>query len=50
MIQYLSPTGQFLLAVAVFREPFGAAHAATFALIWAALALLTWDLKRRRPG
>ncbi|MEW6336920.1 MAG: EamA family transporter RarD [Acidobacteriota bacterium] len=50
MIQYLSPTGQFLLAVAVFREPFGAAHAVTFPLIWAALALLTWDLKRRRPG
>jgi chloramphenicol-sensitive protein RarD len=46
-LQYLSPSLQFLLAVLVFREPFTAAHAATFACIWAALALLTWDLRRR---
>jgi chloramphenicol-sensitive protein RarD len=46
-LQYLSPSLQFLLAVLVFREPFTPAHAATFACIWAALALLTWDLRRR---
>ena len=46
-LQYLSPSLQFLLAVLVFREPFTPAHAATFAFIWAALAILTWDLRRR---
>jgi chloramphenicol-sensitive protein RarD len=46
-LQYLSPSIQFLLAVLVFREPFTAAHAATFACIWAALGILTWDLRRR---
>jgi len=47
LLQYLSPSLQFLLAVLVFREPFTSAHAATFACIWAALAVLTWDLRRR---
>ena len=47
LLQYLSPSIQFLLAVLVFREPFTSAHAATFACIWAALAVLTWDLRRR---
>jgi chloramphenicol-sensitive protein RarD len=47
LLQYLSPSLQFLLAVLVFREPFTTAHAATFACIWAALAILTWDLRRR---
>jgi chloramphenicol-sensitive protein RarD len=46
-LQYISPTCQFLLAVFLYREPFTAAHAATFACIWAALALLMWDLKVR---
>jgi chloramphenicol-sensitive protein RarD len=47
LLQYLSPSIQFLLALLVFREPFTSAHAATFACIWAALAVLTWDLRRR---
>jgi chloramphenicol-sensitive protein RarD len=47
LLQYVSPSLQFLLAVLVFREPFTPAHAATFACIWAALAILTWDLRRR---
>jgi chloramphenicol-sensitive protein RarD len=46
-LQYLSPSLQFLLAVLVFREPFTPAHAAAFAFIWTALAILTWDLRRR---
>jgi chloramphenicol-sensitive protein RarD len=46
-LQYLSPSLQFLLAVFVFREPFTAVHAVTFTFIWAALAILTWDLRRR---
>ena len=48
-IQYLSPSLQFLLAVLLYGEPFTAAHAVSFACIWAALALLTWDLRRRLP-
>jgi len=47
MIQYISPSCQFLLAVLLYREPFTTTHAAAFSCIWAALALLTWDLRRR---
>jgi chloramphenicol-sensitive protein RarD len=52
LVQYVSPTLQFLLAVLVFGEPFTAAHVVTFACIWAALALLALDLRRhlRGPG
>ncbi|QFS82965.1 EamA-like transporter family protein [Roseivivax sp. THAF40] len=55
LIQYLNPTLQFLVAVAIFREPFGAAHAVSFALIWAALAIystavLRDDRKRRKAS
>jgi chloramphenicol-sensitive protein RarD len=46
-IQYLSPSLQFLLAVLLYGEPFTPAHALTFACIWTALALLTWDARRR---
>jgi len=48
LIQYLAPTGQFLLGVLLYRETFTLAHAATFSCIWAALALLAWDLRGRR--
>ena len=47
LLQYLSPSLQFLLAVLVFREPFTTTHAAAFACIWTALGILTWDLRRR---
>ena len=47
LIQYLSPSIQFVLAVGLYREPFTAAHAVTFACIWAALGLLGLDLRRR---
>jgi chloramphenicol-sensitive protein RarD len=47
LVQYVAPTGQFLLGVALYREPFTRAHAAAFALIWASLALYTWDALRR---
>jgi chloramphenicol-sensitive protein RarD len=43
ILQYLTPTLQFLLAVALYHEPFGSAHAIAFGFIWAALALYTWD-------
>jgi chloramphenicol-sensitive protein RarD len=47
LIQYLAPTIQFLLAVLVYREPFSTTHLAAFAVIWAGLAVFTWDLRRR---
>ena len=49
LVQYIAPTGQFLLGVALYREPFTRAHAAAFGLIWASLALYTWDALARRP-
>jgi chloramphenicol-sensitive protein RarD len=47
LVQYLTPTSQFLLGVLLYREPFGPAHAAAFACIWASLALYTWDVYSR---
>ena len=34
----------FLIAVFVFKEPFGWEKLAAFALIWTALAIYTWSL------
>lgn len=45
-LQYLCPTVQFLLAVALYHEPFTPAHAVTFSLIWLALAIYTVDSYR----
>lgn len=42
-LQYISPTLQFLLAVAVFGEPLTATHMVCFAAIWGALALVAFD-------
>jgi chloramphenicol-sensitive protein RarD len=39
LLQYISPTIQFLLAVAVFNEPFGQERLVAFAIIWCAIAL-----------
>lgn len=50
VVQYLAPTGQFLLAVLAFGEPFGRAQAFAFGCIWTALGLYTWDaLATARP-
>jgi chloramphenicol-sensitive protein RarD len=48
VLQYITPTGQFLLAVLVFGEAFTAAHALAFGCIWAALAVFTADAWNRR--
>lgn len=49
LVQYINPTLQFFVAVALFGEPFTRWHAIAFPLIWAALALYSWDsLSRRR--
>lgn len=43
MMQYITPTLQFLIAVLVFREPFSPAHALAIGFIWAALIVFTAD-------
>jgi chloramphenicol-sensitive protein RarD len=43
LVQYVTPTGQFLLAVALYREPFTTAHAIAFGCIWLSLALYSYD-------
>lgn len=46
MVQYISPSLQFVLAVWVFHEPFSAGRLVGFVCIWAALALLSADAWR----
>ena len=51
LIQYLTPTLQFLLAVVVYREPFTSTHLIAFGCIWLALALYSIDAySSHRPG
>jgi chloramphenicol-sensitive protein RarD len=45
-LQYIGPTGQFLLGL-YYGEPFTPAHAVCFGLIWSALALTSVDAVRR---
>jgi len=46
MLQFLAPTLQFLIAVWLYGEPFGTAHAIAFGAIWTALALYVVALIR----
>ena len=46
-LQYLSPTGHFLLAVFAFGEPFTRREVVAFACIWTALVLYSVDAARR---
>ncbi|MBP7148543.1 MAG: EamA family transporter RarD [Acidobacteria bacterium] len=50
LLQYLAPTGQFLLAVVAFGEPFRAVEAVAFAFIWTALAIYAVSTTRPRPN
>jgi chloramphenicol-sensitive protein RarD len=43
LIQFMTPTMQFLLAVVLFREPFTSAHAIAFSCIWCSLGVYTID-------
>lgn len=45
-LQYLAPSGQLLLAVLAFGEPFRATDAVSFGLIWLSLALFSADSVR----
>jgi chloramphenicol-sensitive protein RarD len=46
ILQYLTPSLQFLLAVMVFGEPFSTAQLASFACVWAAVAIYAADTYR----
>ena len=46
LLQYLAPTFQFVAGLAVFHEAMPPERWAGFALVWLALALLTWDALR----
>ena len=47
IMQYIVPTMVFLIAVFLFKEPFGTTQMIAFSLIWAGLALCSWSLLRR---
>ena len=52
LFQYITPTGQMMLAVFVFGEVFTDTHAITFGCIWLALALYSasaWQTRNQRP-
>jgi len=49
LVQYLNPTLQGAVAVLVFREVFTGWHLAAFALIWAGLALYSFEAFRHAP-
>jgi chloramphenicol-sensitive protein RarD len=46
ILQYLTPSLQFALGVLLFHEPMPPARLAGFVLVWAALAIFTWDAAR----
>lgn len=49
-IQFLTPTGLFLLSLFVFDEPLRPLQLVCFLFIWTAIAVFCWDLfSRRRP-
>jgi chloramphenicol-sensitive protein RarD len=56
LLQYLAPSCQLLIGVAVYHEPFGPERALGFGLIWTALALYSLEsvwrgrLTRSRPA
>lgn len=50
LLQFLAPTGQFLVGAFVYGEPIGPGVLASFALIWAGVAIFCVDLWRKRQG
>ncbi|MAY61957.1 MAG: protein RarD [Rhizobiales bacterium] len=47
IMQYIAPTMIFLIAVFIFKEPFGLEKLVAFLLIWTALAIYTLSLFRQ---
>jgi len=50
LLQYISPSIQFVIGVLLFAEPFTAERAVGYGLTWLALVVFTLDGLRRRPG
>jgi chloramphenicol-sensitive protein RarD len=54
LLQYIAPSCQLVIGVAIYGEPFGRERLAGFGLIWTALVLYwlegVWHLRRRRKG
>ncbi|MDP2122070.1 MAG: EamA family transporter RarD [Hoeflea sp.] len=50
IMQYIAPTMIFIIAVFVFKEPFGPTKLAAFVLIWMALGIYTSSLMRNRKA
>lgn len=51
LLQYITPSSQFLLGVLLYKEPFTRERAIGFTIIWVALAIFTLEnLLRRRPA
>jgi chloramphenicol-sensitive protein RarD len=49
-LQYLSPSGSFLVGIFVYREPFSTGQLLTFVLIWVGLAIFTAEAAHRWRG
>lgn len=47
VLQYLAPTGQFLLAVLAYDEPFTRQHLLSFTLVWTGIAVYLAETNRR---
>lgn len=47
IMQYIVPTMVFLIAVFLFKEPFGTTQMIAFSLIWAGLVLYSWSMLRQ---
>jgi chloramphenicol-sensitive protein RarD len=50
LLQFIAPTITFVIAVAVYGEPFTRAHGITFACVWLALAIYSFDSARATRG
>jgi len=48
LLQFLSPTIQLVLALALYHEPFGRSRVAGFVAVWVALAVFALDEVRTR--
>ena len=46
ILQYISPTGQLIIAILVFKEPFRSTQLIVFGLIWTAILLYSIDAIR----
>ena len=49
-LHYITPSGQFLLAVFAFHEALDQARLLSFCTIWLALVLFSWDQTKRGAG